>query len=80
MGYVTIVDPEHAMFEADTVHCAHCNRAWFIKATDRAKADLGHHCLNCDAPVCSRKECEVCVPFLKKLEEYEARARFWRTV
>lgn len=71
MGQVLIADPSGRTFEADTLHCAHCQGIMFVKATDKSKTDPGRHCTICDAPVHATRKCAACVPFLKSLEAAE---------
>ena len=76
-GYGVITHP-HYTREFDTCSCRHCGRAWIVKSNDpNNKADPGGWCMVCNAmicPTCAGKECK---PFLKKLEEIEARDRLF---
>ena len=87
-GYATIVgdlsrkDPtiteggvQHIEPEIDTFTCGHCCRITHVKPRCDP-ADLGGLCKQCMELVCPR--CygkRVCTPFLKKVEEAEARQR-----
>jgi len=54
---------------ADTVQCCHCGRQWiFVKGSGRRRG----WCMNCNAIHCGDAACDLCVPFERKLELYEA--------
>lgn len=74
-GYAQIVDPEGPLREYDTFTCAHCNRVTHVKARARPE-DVGGLCKQCMGLVCAACVGEACVPFLKRLDQMEARARF----
>ena len=73
-GYACISEPERPPQEFDTFTCAHCNRITHVAA--RADpADIGGLCKQCMGLICPACVGEPCVPFLKRLEEMEARVR-----
>lgn len=55
---------------ADTVQCCHCGRHWVMLRG--VEATLPHYCSRCDALVCDRPACRVCVPAERQLEIREA--------
>lgn len=69
-------------FEYETQTCGHCNRVYCIKSNDpKATPDLGGHCRICDHSVCGNcADHGGCTPFLKRLEQQEARNRFLQAV
>lgn len=75
-GYMVIVDPAMpAPVEFDTITCAHCNRVV------RVKKDPGGFCRVCMRALCGPcADLGKCTPFEKKLEAWEARDRFLRSV
>jgi hypothetical protein len=76
-GYAQIVDPDGGRQEFDTFTCAHCNRVTHVKARQRPE-DIGGLCKQCMGLICPRCVGEPCAPFLKRLDDMEARARFRR--
>lgn len=80
-GQLIISDPYVAgPAEFDTFTCSHCN---CIVVIDKAKPNtLGGFCRMCMRNICSQcvdavtKGPTGCVPFEKKMEQLEARARF----
>lgn len=54
--------------EADIRTCPHCQA--LIKMQEWAKAPVQNFCLKCMAPACNRKECEDCIPFMRKIEQF----------
>jgi hypothetical protein len=73
-GYAYLSDPEAGVKEWDTITCAHCNRVTHVQARQRPE-DIGGLCKQCMGLICPRCVGEPCVPFLKRLDEMEARAR-----
>ena len=59
------------IFEADTVHCRHCQAALIFR---RGEAQGAHWCDHCKGPVCSTPQCVICVPWQKKIDEQLNRA------
>lgn len=57
-GYMSIVDPESPIVEADTLQCVHCGRHWKMKP---GSGNVRGFCFNCNGPVCGPK-CAECVP------------------
>jgi hypothetical protein len=74
-GYAQIVAPDGSTREFDTFTCAHCNRVTHVAARARAE-DIGGLCKQCMGLVCPACVGQPCVPFLKRLEQMEARERF----
>jgi hypothetical protein len=74
-GYAQIVDPDGGRQEFDTFTCAHCNAITHVKARRRPE-DIGGLCKVCMGLICPRCVGQACVPFLKRLDDMEARARF----
>lgn len=57
---------------ADTLQCCHCNQHFvLVKGSSRLRG----FCRNCHQVTCGASSCNVCVPFEKKLEAHEKRAR-----
>ena len=79
-GYAIIVDPMtlRGSQELDTFTCVHCNGVVFLRA-QQAPADAGGWCLCCMKPVCPRCAGKECRPFMRWVEEQEARGRFLRS-
>jgi hypothetical protein len=79
LGYAVMFSPEGEK-ENDTFTCAHCNTIVHIPPKGSGHQMPGGTCgscgfkLICDACV----ERGVCTPFLKQLEQIEARDRFFR--
>lgn len=63
---VIIVD---GMEIAHTMQCCHCNRH-FVSVKGSGK--IRGFCRNCMKITCGKPQCDICVPFEKKLEKYEA--------
>jgi hypothetical protein len=74
-GYACITAPDAPTQEFDTFTCAHCNRITHVRAR-QDPADIGGLCRQCMGLICPRCVGEPCVPFLKRLDDMEARARF----
>lgn len=77
-GYGIITGPGYVK-EFDTRTCFHCNSVYVTRASDpKVKTDLGGFCRVCMRDICScccsRSETgEGCIPFEKKLLEFEQR-------
>ncbi len=64
---------ERGVFESATKTCCHCN-AVVVLNPDRTRPR--GYCRKCDAYVCDNPGCSTeCVPFMRKLDVGEARAR-----
>ena len=77
-GYACIADPVFGRRELDTFTCAHCNRITHVKPEQRPE-DIGGLCKVCMGLICPMCVGRACVPFLKKLDQMEARARALRS-
>ena len=71
-GYARIDEPGCAPVELDTFTCAHCNRVTHVKPRQRPE-DIGGLCKQCMGLICPACVGQACVPFLKRLEQMEAR-------
>jgi hypothetical protein len=78
-GYACISDPDTGVTELDTFTCAHCNTVKHVKPQQRPE-DIGGLCKQCMGLICPKCVGEPCVPFLKRLEQMEARDRFRRAL
>lgn len=78
-GYLTIVGPGGLEQEADTATCRHCNRVWVVKSKT-GEGDLGGWCRLCSGMICAECSDQGCVPFERRLEQVEARSRFFRQI
>jgi hypothetical protein len=65
-------------FEADVYFCCHCNRAVHVKP-GAVPEELGSMCRACMKMVCPKCAAGPCVPFLKKLDLWEAKERALRS-
>jgi hypothetical protein len=86
-GYSIITEPGVWDIEHDTFTCAHCNAITFTKSKRGGfeVVVIGHdgsvntrecaRCRNCYAHICPRCEGKPCIPFERRLDEMEARAR-----
>lgn len=63
---------EAGIVVADTFQCCHCNAHFQMR---RGSGKRRGFCMNCDQVHCGEPGCCVCVPFEKKLDEYEAGKR-----
>lgn len=70
-GYACISGPDGTR-EADTFTCAHDNRVVHVKAGAKPE-DIGGLCKSCMRLICPHCLGQPCVPFLKKIEQEEAR-------
>ncbi len=52
----------------ETRQCPHCN-AHFLSI--RGSGSIRGYCMLCGKVTCGKPKCDSCVPFEKKLEEYE---------
>lgn len=73
-GWASLTDREtgKVVAECSTTTCAHCNAITHVKAKARPE-DIGGLCKCCMGLICPRCVGGDCVPFLKKLENWEAR-------
>lgn len=70
-GYATLTS-EDGVAECDTTTCAHCNAITHIRPK-QDPSTIGGLCKICMGLICPRCVGGECVPFVKKLEEWEAR-------
>lgn len=71
-GYITLTEPGKTLFEADTLQCCHCSAHYQVVP---GSGKIRGFCRNCMKPTCGKPECDVCVPFEKKLDEMERNDR-----
>lgn len=70
-GYACISDPDSGIKETDTITCCHCNRVVHIPP---GKVEtVSDFCRSCMKMICITCAGKGCVPFLRKLEQEEAR-------
>jgi len=74
-GYACIVDPDGPTREFDTFTFAHCNGVTHVRPRARPE-DIGGLCKQCMGLICPKCIGQACLPFLKRLDDMEARARF----
>jgi hypothetical protein len=74
-GYAEIISPGNKTKEFDTLTCAHCNRVWPFRSTDKKIGDLGGWCSVCQQPICTPCTAHGCMPFEKKIALYEKQQR-----
>jgi len=77
-GYTCVTDPDGGRQECDTFTCAHCNRLTHVEARQKPE-DVGGLCKACMGLICRWCVGHACVPFLKKLDQMEARDRALRS-
>lgn len=71
-GYLVVNGEPGVVEEADTLTCCHCGHIWAVKPGSGTSRGW---CMRCQAPTCGRPECDVCVPYERRLEAAEARHR-----
>lgn len=74
-GYSTWTDRESGVVtrECDTYTCGHCSRIVHVKPKQRPE-DMGGLCKSCMTLICPACLEHGCTPFMKKIEQEEARA------
>ena len=73
-GFACITGPDRIK-EYDTFTCVHCNAVVHVKPM-ADPAELGGFCRSCMKLICPNCALDrSCTPFLKKLEQMEARHR-----
>lgn len=86
-GYAQVVNPDGGMRECDTITCSHCNCIKFVP-TGRdtligqtpEPTDLGF-CRVCMKNICGPcVDQGHCIPFEKKIEQHERRAKLLRAI
>lgn len=82
-GVGMLILPDQPTREFRTFTCSHCGmpkRATTLRC-DGVEEDGRHWCDSCDAMVCNAcANDQRCVPFERKMEAAEAKARFWADV
>lgn len=73
-GYATLYDPDKGLKECDTHTCNHCNKIIHLP-TNKHIEEVGDFCRACMRVICDRCAGHPCIPFLRKLEIWEARDR-----
>ena len=76
-GYISIVGPSHSHIERDTLQCVHCSGHWSVEPGSGKQRGW---CTMCNGPHCGRQNCWECVPFMKKIEEIERKARILEAI
>ena len=77
LGHIELTDQYGTVQVRETLTCSHCNQI-FAKP---GPADPAGFCHMCFKPVCLKcGKLDRCVPFEKKLEIMEQRARFLKQV
>jgi hypothetical protein len=56
----------------ETRQCVHCGRHWIWQ---HGSGRVRGYCMNCGGITCGSQECNVCVPWQKKMEIEERAAR-----
>jgi len=74
-GHVSVVEPGKPTVEGDTLQCVHCGCHFFTKPGSGKQRGW---CMRCNGPHCGRANCWECVPFMKRIEQQEARERISR--
>ena len=69
-GYAVIFDPDQGNLERDTFTCCHCEYVYHLKPGIPPE-NQAHFCRTCYKLACPKPECVECVPFEKKLEQWE---------
>lgn len=69
---VTDLDTGRIKAEGSTLKCVHCQRTW---AVEPGSGRMRGWCFRCGGPTCGAEGCEVCVPWERKMEIIERRAR-----
>lgn len=71
-GTVHVTGGDGPEFTRDTISCCHCGRhGVYLPGCGRK---LGH-CARCNKPTCGAPGCEECVPFERRLDQFEAGER-----
>lgn len=79
-GYLTINDPEKPLIEHDTFTCGHCNRITIVPHKANPE-DIGGLCKVCMQLICPQCVNDGnCKPFEKRIEQYEKRQAFLRSI
>lgn len=71
-GYACIIDPDAGVRETDTHTCNHCQRLVHTPVNKKIE-EVGDFCRGCMKVICLNCVGKGCAPFLKKLEQMEAR-------
>jgi hypothetical protein len=66
-GYLRVADQEY-----DAVHCCHCQALLKVKSVMEGgvakQVREGRWCPSCGKYRCSSKACQVCTPFMRKVD------------
>jgi hypothetical protein len=77
-GYALITDPYGGVQESSTFNCCHCQFVVIVHAGSGVERG---YCWLCNSPTCGKKSCNSnCVPFMKRIEAAENRARLHRVI
>lgn len=76
-GYAIITDPFFPVAESKTYSCCHCQYTVHVHFGSGKKRG---YCPMCNAPTCGGPRCVECVPFMKKIEAMENKARLHRII
>jgi hypothetical protein len=78
-GYAVIVGPGGQQKEFDTATCAHCNKVYCISTNSKEMSpEPIIWCSLCQDRICVTCAKKPCLPFEKRLEEYERKSQFGR--
>ena len=71
-GYIKYESEWGDIQEADTYNCCHCQ---YVVRIQPGSGKQRGYCTLCTAPTCGGEHCLECKPFMKMIEELEARGR-----
>lgn len=72
-GCMIITDPSASgPVHTDTLQCCHCDTHYQVQPGSGITRGFCTHCMK---PTCGADECCECVPFEKKIQEFEAGQR-----
>jgi hypothetical protein len=67
-GYHT----ENGIVVAQTQQCPHCQKHWVCR---KGSGEVRGWCWNCSQATCGKKECHVCLPWAKRMEQMQKEER-----
>lgn len=77
-GLVSWSEPSGKLIERDTFRCCHCQYTILVRP---GSGTMRGFCFMCNAPTCGRHQCsQGCEPFEAKLEAWEGRRRFAKSL